>query len=214
MDPDGRLTVLAPDPGFSAENMARDWDIAGATGKTGARFEATDRSGVPALRVISGRETSILFRHTKTIVTVSPYLSWAWNMGSYAGSQQPIRLVVGFYGGDPESRSWGSQPFAWTGSDLPPYDRMLTLGWDASALRRGHLGTPRDNPKAPRLYIVRGGVENLGQWHLETVDLAEIYRRAWPGDDIGQARIMFIGIAALGSDSPSVAEISGLVLSR
>jgi len=214
VDPQGRLAVLAPGPGFSAENPRRDWDIAGEDGKDGARFETTDHMGVPALRVATGRETSILFRHTRTILPVSPYLSWAWNMGPFEGTQHPIRIVVGFHGGDPASGSWGSQPLAWTGSDLPPYDRLLTLVWDVSALRRGHLGEPRGNPKAPRLYTVRGGIENLGHWHLETVDLDAIYRKAWPDDDSGKAQVMFIGIAALGGPAPSVADISGLVLSR
>lgn len=214
VDPTGRMEVLAPAPGFSASKAKRGWAVAGETGEAGARFETTNRGGVPALRIVNGRKTSILFRHTDAILTVSRYLSWAWNMGPHEGTQHPVRIVVGFHGGDPESGSWGSQPTVWIGSQLPPYDRMLTLGWDISALRRGHLGALRENPRAPRLYTVRGGSENTGNWHLETVDLADIYRMAWPRDDVIRAKIMFIGIAALGNAVPTVADVSGLVLSR
>ena len=72
---------------------------------------------------------------------------------------------------------------------------------------------PTGHVQAAARYTARGGRENAGSWVFETVDLSDIYRRTWPGDDAGNVRITFIGIAAAGK-TPSAAYISGLRLSR
>lgn len=214
VDPAGRLEVLGSGSDLFAPRTSGEWSVAGATDDNGPRFVPTETAGVRSLRVTSGRKTGILFRRTDAILLVAPYLSWAWNMEPHGGTDHPVRIVVGFQGGNPESGSWGSQPLKWLGSDFPPYDRMLTIGWDASALRRGHLGPKRENPLAPRHYIVRGGLENAKEWRLETVDLTQLYRKAWPSDSVAETHVSFVGIAALGRTMPTSANISGLVLSR
>ncbi len=214
VDPSGRLEILAPSPGFAGAEDSGEWKTVVADPEHGPRFVTREYEGVQSLGVTSGSATGILFRFTDAILPVAPYLSWAWNVEPHGATEHPVRIIVGFHGGDPESGSWGSQPLKWVGSDLPPYDRLLTIGWDASALRRGHLTPPRENPKAPRHYTVRGGRENTGEWRLETVDLTRLYHLAWPGDDASAAKILFIGIAALGSVAPATMNLSGLVLSR
>jgi len=51
-----------------------------------------------------------------------------------------------------------------------------------------HYDTENDRQAAGGgvIYAPRGS-ENTGSWWFETVDLSDIYRRAWPGDDAGQA---------------------------
>ncbi len=213
VDPSGRLDILGPGPGFSPEKASGEW-IRVDPGDGGPSFATAEANGVRSLRVVSGRHAGLLVRRTDAILVVAPYLSWAWSIETHAGTEHPVRLVVGFYGGDPASGSWGSRPTAWVGSDLPPYDRLLTIGWDTSALRRGNLTPPREDPRAPRHYTVRGGEENAGVWRFETVDLAQVYRQAWPGDDAAAAKVMFVGIAAVGGEVPGTANISGIVLSR
>ena len=61
---------------------------------------------------------------------------------------------------------------------------------------------------------VRGGAGNAGGWWSETVALAELYARAWPGDDRRRVRVMFIGIAAAASRPAATAHLSRIVLSR
>lgn len=214
VDPAGRLDILGPGPGFSPASGSGEWSVVGPDDGTGPQFTTVQTKGIRALRVVSGRKPGVLFRHVDAILVVAPYLSWAWDVEPHAGTEHPARLIVGFHGGNPESGSWGSRPFAWLGSDLPPYDRLLTIGWDASALRRGYLSPPREDKRTPRHYTERGGEENTGSWQLETVDLTQIYRQAWPGDDLSRVKIMFIGIAATGSETPATANFSGMVLSR
>ena len=213
VDPSGRLDILGPGPGFSPKAGSGEWILVDP-GDGGPTFTTAEAGGVRSLAVVSGRQAGLLVRRTDAILVVAPYLSWAWSVVPHAGTEHPVRLIVGFYGGDPASGSWGSRPMAWLGSELPPYDRMLTIGWDASALRRGNLSPPREDPRSPRHYTVRGGEENAGVWRFETVDLAEVYRQAWPGDDVAAARIMFVGIAAVGGEVAASANLSGIVLSR
>jgi len=213
VDPSGRLNILGPGPGFSPAAGSGEWILADP-GDDGPTFVTAEADGVRSLRVDSGRQSGLLARRTDAILVVVPYLSWAWSITPHAGTEHPVRLVVGFYGGDPGKGSWGSRPMTWLGSRLPPYDRMLTIGWDASALRRGSLSPRREDPRAPRHYTVRGGEENSGVWRFETVDLTEVYRKAWPGDDPAAAKIVFVGVAAVGGNVPASASVSGIVLSR
>ncbi len=214
VDPSGRLNILGSGADLSNARTSAEWTVAGATGPDGPTFAPTKTAGVGALRVTSGRETAFLYRRTDAIVAVAPYLSWAWNIEPHGGTGHPVRIVVGFRGGNPEIESWGRSTIGRISSDFPPYDRMLSIGWDASALRRGYMAPTRENPLAPRHYVVRGGTENAGDWLLETVDLVQLYKMAWPDDKITAINVVFIGIAALGDGQPASASISGLVLSR
>lgn len=213
VDPTGRLEVLTPDPGFSVTDGVGEWTTINLDEKNGPRFGVSEFEGVRALRVTSGQKTGVLLRNTDAILVVAPYLSWAWKLGPHPGMQHPVRIAVGFRGGGSEGGQRG-KPLGLLAPKLPPYDRMITIGWDASALRRGHLGEPRQNARAPRLYTVGGGGENIGNWRLETVDLSRLYRRAWPDDDLVSVKIAFVGIVSLASQAPASASVSGLVLSR
>jgi hypothetical protein len=214
VDPSGKLNILGSGSDVSDPRTSAEWTIAGATGGDGPAFTPTEIAGVRSLRVTSGRETAILYRRTDAIVQVAPYLSWAWNIEPHGGTGHPVRIVVGFRGGNSKSESWAGRTLGRLGADFPPYDRMLSIGWDASALRRGHMAPARENPLAPRHYVVRGGMENAGDWRLETVDLVQLYQMAWPNDVAREVKVVFIGIAALKNGQPASASISGLVLSR
>jgi len=215
VDPSGRMEVLGPEHGFSPTSPPPGWVD---DGDTGGRIVVVSQAGVPALRVRPGDGAFVYARRTDAVLLAAPYLSWAWNMDAQRAGSHPVRLVVGFHGGDPKSPSWGSQPLAWLGSALPPHDRVLMLVWGESALARGNLAPPTDRAstvpadRAPR-FTVRGGRENTGQWWIETADLADLYSRAWPRDDHRRARIVFVGIAST-AQGEAGAHISGIVLSR
>lgn len=172
------------------------------------------KDGVPSLRIEAGGGRALLLRYTDATLAVTPFLSWAWNMDQAKRGRHPVLLAVGFQGGASNSRTWGSGPPRWAATELPPHDRSLIFIWEASALRRGHLSLFESPSGGHGAYTVRGGAENTGVWHLETVDLSALYARAWPGDDIGQARIAFVGVAVEARPQPATAFVSGIVLSR
>lgn len=204
----GQIPILGPAPGFSPDNLPASWLIEGTPGQT----SVVDKDGVPALRLASGRTGFVLARPTRARLLATPYLSWAWNMEPHAGDTHPVGLIVGFHGGNPRSGSWGSEPWRWLGTALPPHDRRLAVVWGARALQRGSFGDLGEDNR-PR-YIQRGGRENTRSWWLETVDLADLYGRAWPDDDRGHVGIVFIGIAVAPTETPARAHVSGVLLSR
>lgn len=214
VDPRGLLEVLGPTPDFTPKALSGDWIVEGYDGKDGAELAVIRLDGVPALRIVNGADGFLVVRRTQAMLLATPYLSWSWNVEHHGDGLHPVRLVIGFHGGDPKSGSWGSQPFAWTGSALPPHDRALVISWGASALERGTLSGPTPARRSAPRYTARGGKENAGSWWLETVDISRLYTRAWPGDAAGQATVVFIGLAAAGGRAPTPANISGMVLSR
>ncbi len=213
-EPESRLTVLGPVSSFSVETLPSDWTSQGRSDIGPHRVEIVRLEGIPALRVQNGKESFVLVRRIDSSLIVTPYLSWSWNMGSYESGMHPVRLIVGFHGGAPDSRNIGGQVLRWLGTDLPPHDRAMSFAWGDSALQRGSLtDVEQEKPSVPR-YVVRGGREHGGTWWLETLDMAQLYNRAWPGDTPSRAKIVFIGIASEAGRPPSEANFSGILLSR
>ena len=192
--PEGLLEVLGPLPGFSPVELPGDWAMESSGDITKDQLHVITKDGLPALRVSNGENAFVIVRRTQAMLLSTPYLSWSWIIDppSTPGFH-PVRIIVGFHGGAPESGSWGGQPFKRLGTSLPPHDRAISLTWGESALQRGTLdlsqaATARSAPR----YVVRGGRENAGTWWLENVDLADLYSRAWPTDEPSRAQIMFI----------------------
>lgn len=198
VSPEGTLDIFGPGSLSGNARLSSEWVIEGGGGDDQAkRLVSLRQAGVEAsLTLKSGPKSFVLVRRTKAQLLATPFLSWSWRMSAENHVPGAIRLIVGFHGGDPKSRSWGAQPFVWLGTQVPPHDRVIAIQWGARALERGNLYTDR---KVPR-YIARGGARQLDKWWPENLDLAEIYRKVWPKDDIEDAEIMFIGFAVIKSE--------------
>lgn len=220
MVPDGRLAILGPDPWFSMQILPQDWGVAGAGDDAAERLFVVRKQGIPSLHVINGDKGFVVARRTNAFLLSTPFLSWSWNMSHQGRGMHPVRLVIGFFGGDRTATIGGAGTYAWKGSDLPPFDRLLSVAWGDSALQRGNLtyGGGSNPAPAPReaqaRYVVRGGREHTQSWWLENVDLAKTYGRLWSEDDIRAAKVVFIGVAADGGRAPVEAYVAGIVLSR
>ena len=218
VEPEGRLDVFNPATAAQAF-LPRDWVVDGVGGVgspdvTGAYISTAIKDGTAALKIVNGEKGFVAVRRTQAMLLTSPFLTWAWYMETPPDGAPAARLVIGFQGGNEKSQSWGSRTFSWLGSPLPSHDRALAIVWGLSALQRGVLvESAKEKKKWPR-YIARGGRENGGKWWLEYLDLAELYRRLWPGDDLSRVGIAFIGVAATGGKPPGVAYISKIVISR
>jgi hypothetical protein len=201
----GQMDVLGPVPALEPNPIPRDWVTQGTP--TPGQLTVVERDGVPALKVINGATSIITVKPAVASLLATPYFSWAWNMEPQKDGPHPVRLVVGFVGGNPGTRAKGA---------LPPHDRALSIVWGLSALQRGSINLPQSTKgrQAAARYIARGGQENTGTWWFETIDLSDIYRRTWPNDDAGQVQITFMGIAAAPGQTPTKGYVSGLRLSR
>jgi hypothetical protein len=211
--PEGTLEVfgvasLAPGPA-----LPRDWAL---------DIEDDDRTAVrnailverqaerATLTLHTARRRFVLARRTNATLLATPYLGWSWRFMAAPGYESDIRMIVAFHGGNPESRSWGGEPFAYLGLKLPPFDRAIAVLWGRSALERGSLATGA----AIAEYIARGGSEHQDAWWSDNLDLAALYRKAWPDDRIERARIMFVGFAVAEGAGDAQASFGDIVLYR
>lgn len=212
ISPEGYLEVFGPSTTFKKINLPPVWFVDGMEKADfiSNEFNVETIGGSPALNLSASRQSYIFAKRTKASLLATPFLSWSWNVPSFRGEIYPIRLLIGFYGGDPKSGSWGSQPLVYTGKIAPAYDRAISIIWHRNALLRGTIDRSSKLPK----YIARGGIENTDKWHTENVDLAALYKRIWPNDEHHKIQIMFAGFATTPTNSPSSAAFADFVLAK
>jgi len=212
--PSGRMDILGPVPVFEPNPLPGDWVTEGKPAD--GQLAVVELNAIPALRIINGPTSFASVKPTRASMLATPYLSWSWNMTPQEKGDHPVRIVVGFHGGVAENPGWQTAPKGKSGKLLPPHDRAVVVLWGLSALQRGAITMPPSKGKiqAPARYVARGGSENTRTWWFETVDLSDIYRRAWPDDKTEDVRIVFIGIAAAAGHLPRPGHIAGLRLSR
>lgn len=208
--PEGQLAVMGPNPNFNFNAAPKDWIISTDNSSGREALSTVTLQGVPALQIESTNTVTIAVRQVNAMLLATPYLSWSWNLSDHGLGIHPTRIVVGFQGG--AGKDGVADPL---GGGLPPHDRAIALVWGDTLLRRGTLNLPpAERPSEAPLYTVRGGRENTRRWWLETVDLEQLYTKAWPGDDFRHARITFIGVAAAPKMPPVQGRVAGILLSH
>ena len=212
VNPEGTLEVfsaasLAPGP-----KLPSDWvvDSKGDGDVAPDAINIENRVNGAILTLHTTRQRFVLARRTKATLLATPYIGWSWRMTASTGHESDIRMIVAFHGGNPESRSWGGEPFAYLGSALPPFDRAIAILWGRSALERGSLSTSSTIPE----YVARGGPEHEETWWSDNLDLAALYRKSWPDDRIERARIMFVGFAVAEGSGEARASFGDIVVYR
>lgn len=194
-----RIDILKPSDQFSPNHIPKGWVIEGADAED--IYSNTDKlpnvymvrkNNKVGVHVQSGPDDFIIARYQAAKLLVTPFLLWNWHVSEHKSPHHPVRLVVGLYGGNPISEPLSKASLVWHGQDLPPFDRLIAIGYDQTALKRGNIYSMGN----AKYYVQRGGFEQANIWHEEGADLSQIYRRAWPNDHIGKAWITFVGMAA------------------
>ena len=212
VNPEGTLEVLSAASLGPTTRLPADWILEDENGNNANirdSFQLARNGRSAALTLRTGRDRYMLVRRTKASLLASPYIGWAWRMKADEARENDIRLVVGFSGGNPQSR--GSAPFSNLGTQIPPFDRAIAIVWGRSALERGNLVTTSG---AIPEYIARGGTEHENAWWSDNIDLAQIYRSAWPGDSLERVEIMFVGFAVAEGPAGAEASFGDIVLYR
>jgi hypothetical protein len=218
----GRSLVLGPEPGFNPSALPADWFVAPKRGADG--FKVVDVSGSPVLRV-EAPGGPLLGRRLAMPLLATPYLHAGWyldpglyNGGPRDGLPRGLRLVVGFRGGIPGGAQLVDRVFT---GDLPIHDRFMEFrfgGIGAARAEEAWLELAAISDRGMRRVLRGPDRTQAGRWHVEALDLSQLYGGYWPRDRLAQVEIAFVAVGGLqhfmpqadsGSVSPAgyVAEI-------
>ena len=118
VSPNGSMNVLGPIPAFEPNALPRDWVTEGKPGR--GQLAVVEREGVPALRVVNGQHNFVSVKPTRASLLATPYLSWSWNMEPQESGSHPVRLVVGFHGGNSNNSFLANRSLVGASGALPP----------------------------------------------------------------------------------------------
>lgn len=210
----GRALVIGPDPGFDPARVAPPfWR---SPERAANRFALVDLQGRPVMRVDAPEpgqpSNSTLGRRVDVPILSMPYLHWAWYLepaiyagGSGDGLDRGLRLSVGFYGGHPRSPQLTDRWFG--GPDgMPAHDRRLDIVFGGIAQAHGenayqHMSALNDQGVRHELRPRATG--QSGEWKLEALDIATLYRTYWPNDRMERVNIVFLGVGGLPGRVPA-----------
>jgi hypothetical protein len=138
-----------------------------------ATFSLVGKDGNAALKVATDDSASMLWRYVDFDLAAYPVLRWRWfveqpiestlDERSKDGDDHPARLYPAFRNGAGERRA-------------------LEIIWGNRVLHRGDVKYRCAFPH----YVANGGMESIGRWHDERVDLLALFRRFWPKDKPGR----------------------------
>ncbi|MBI3453840.1 MAG: hypothetical protein HY057_13600 [Rhodospirillales bacterium] len=224
---DGRAVVLGPEPGFNPAALPADWWLSPPREAAGG-FTATDLSGVTVLRVTAPGGNLIGRRLTAPLLG-APYLRWGWYLdpalyggGAGDGLDRGLRIVIGFTGGTPGGAQLTDRLFGVVSGDYPPHDRVIEIdfgGVGAPKAEDATQGVAALSDRGLRRVLRQSAFGQAGEWHIEAIDLAQLYAQFWPHDRMNQVTISFIATGGLPGRlpqgaSPTIGYIAEILLSR
>ncbi len=211
-----QIRILDNGSSFKGRKLPPGWVLMGLSEKTAFNnnqiplIRYTHAGSFGGLHIQNAAQDFILARYSKARMLAIPYLMWYWRVSEHQGQHHPVRLLVGFYGGAPQSPPLPPEHFVWKGNQLPPFDRLLAIGFDDMALKRGNI---YDMGRV-KYYAQRGGIEQTNIWYQEAVDLSLLYQEAWPNDNRGKVYTTFIGFGAVSSAQGGGISFSNIRLTR
>ncbi|HLF59026.1 MAG TPA: hypothetical protein VI732_05290 [Alphaproteobacteria bacterium] len=211
VDPYRQILVIGPNPRFDSARLPETWYVA-TRGSEAPKFVTAEKDGVLALRLDGDPDGAIIGRKFHLPLLNMPYLRWGWYVDRpvpaakranvEAGVGEPsvlLRVVVGFRdsaGNDPDEGAADTH-------EAPKIDRAISLEWRADEAV-GHA--------AEGSVVMRAGRGDSGKWIIEAVDLSRIYSKAWPQNQIANARIVFVAVGAGPTRTPATGYVAEVVL--
>lgn len=185
-------------------------------GLDGLSFVRVD--GNPAVKAVTPSEGGVVGLLTNQPLLATPFAGWQWRLTSdideagwmsmrqYGETDHPVRILIGFR----LSSSGSKLRPTFSGDELPPHDRAITIVWSTLSSPAG-----RFDRKGPYGRVtLRQGASGFGSWTEENVDLSRLYQDIWPGDPISQVAIAFIAVATRKSGLVTEGVIDGLRVYR
>ncbi|MBT5430372.1 MAG: DUF3047 domain-containing protein [Rhodospirillaceae bacterium] len=216
VNPEGRLNIFSP--AFPSKNplLNSEWliDTSASTNFSHEFTQTIVKGKSLALNLLNHKNSYILVKRVDANLLATPFFSWNWKIPVFENLDHPVCILIGFYGGQSDTKLWTNKSIAYGNAGYPAYDRVLKIIWHRNALLRG---TSQFNGQIPE-YIARGGLENVDKWYSENINLESIYSKIWPKDSIVNTNIVFLGFWVKSSKSyqnkETIASFNNIILSK
>jgi hypothetical protein len=210
----GRALIIGPEPGFDPARATAPWWR--SPQRQANRFAVVDLEGRPVMRIDAPEpgqpSTSMMGRRIDVPILSMPYLHWAWYLepaifagGSGDGLDRGLRVSIGFYGGHTRSPQITDRWFG--GPDgMPAHDRRIDIVYGGVAQAQGEnaaLSLAAINEQGVRRELRPRAFGPSGEWKLEALDLAELYRMFWPRDRMERVNIVYLAVGGLSGRVPA-----------
>jgi hypothetical protein len=160
------VVILDPSHPFSLDPLPAGWYHRTLHARPPMDISFTTKEGVPAIRLATEASASMLYRRLDISLAEYPILAWRWYIEQpieadldefeRAGDDHPARLYIVF-------------------RTARGKERPLEVIWGNLWMRTGDITIINRVPH----YAARGGLQNVGAWHDEEINLRDLYRKFW-----------------------------------
>lgn len=220
---DGQIRILDRIPGLHGNAAPDQW-------WTQRRIEdgqiaIVDLQGTVAARAdVPGG--ALMGRRVDATLAASPFLRWSWYLepaifggGAGSGQERGLRVVVFFRS---NVRPWTENWSSWIRATPAEWDRWAEISFGGVGAARAETGQQRKwvgDDAGRRIVLREPRAGQAGEWHVETIDLAELHRRLWPSEDPANVRVTMIAVGGYSGQVPpglpaSIGYVSEVFLSR
>ncbi|MCZ8312964.1 MAG: hypothetical protein O9320_19115 [Magnetospirillum sp.] len=210
---DGGLRLFADGvPGVHGNADQRQWWTSRPNGA--GDLALVDLQGSIALRADAPGGMQ-MGRRLSTALTATPYLRWTWYLepavfggGPGAGLERGMRVTIYFR---TPNRSASGGYLAFLGMGAEEWDRSVEIAFGGFGAGRSDGATQSkwavDNA-GRRLELRPPRTGQAGAWHVEAIDLSEVYRYFWPGESLEDVQIAIIAAGGFSGRVPPEAGIA------
>ena len=194
--------VIAPfslqQPGGALPGAWRPWAFSSLKRRT--EYDLVDYAGRTVIAAQSDTAASGLIHPVRFDPKQYPYLTWRWkttaliaNANNQRGATEdsPVRIMVAFDGDVAKLKPMDQlvfRKFRMIAKAERPFATLMYI-WENQA----SAGTVIENTHTSRIKMIvaESGAEKVGQWHEQTVNLVEDFRRAFGAEP---PRVIWIGV--------------------
>jgi hypothetical protein len=210
---DGGLRILADGvPGVHGNADQRQWWTSRPSNS--GDLALVDLQGAVSLRADAPGGMQ-MGRRLATSLTATPYLRWTWYLepaifggGPGEGLERGVRVVVYFRS---PQRSSSERYKSWIGLGPSEWDRSVEIAFGGYGAGRVDGATQSKwavDSAGRRLELRPPRAGQAGAWHVEAIDLSEVYRYFWPNEPLEDVQIAIVAAGGFSGKVPPEAGIA------
>ncbi|MBN9496451.1 MAG: DUF3047 domain-containing protein [Alphaproteobacteria bacterium] len=203
---DGTIRLLDRIPGAQSNPAPEQWWTRRQANE--GPLTVVDLQGTLAIRP-DAPGGSIMARRVDASLAATPFLRWSWYLepsvfggGPGTGQERGLRMVVFFRSVD---RPFSERLASWAFVEPAEYDHWVEISFGGFGAARAEMAQQRKwtaDESGRRIVLREPRAEQAGNWHVEAIDLNELYKRFWPSGDPAKMRIVMVGLGGFSGPVP------------